>query len=195
MHDRWPDFAITLESGESDRVNDVIDEIGDMSLDERIELFDVCFDELTQLYEDANDGYVRQSLVRVADQLVPGLPTVMALDNNDRSIGADEAAIRDQTDALCGFLLAALTDDDGRVRQAAKRGLKDVFRTYDALDDEETLDALAVELDEMAAEASGTQAKHIREAKDEATFALQSGIARLVEGFQDEFGDSIQEDM
>ena len=87
--------------------------------------------------------------------------------------------------------MGKLTDDDGRVRQAAKRGLKDVSRTYDALDDEETLDALVVELDEMAAEASGTQAKHLREAKDETTFALQSGIARLVEGFQDEFGDSI----
>lgn len=184
MDDRWSDFATILESGESNRVNDVIDEISDMSLDERIELFDVCFDEVAQMYEEADDGYVRQSLVRVADQLTPGIPTVMTLDNEDRSIGADEAAIRDQTDVLCGFLLEALTDDDGRVRQAAKRGLKDVFRTYDSLNDEETLEALVAELDEMAAQASDKQAKHLREAKEDARFSLQSGVAHIVEEFQ-----------
>lgn len=119
----------------------------------------------------------------------------MALDNDDRSIGTDKAELQEQTDALCGFLLEALTDDDGRVRQAAKRGLKDVFRTYDALDDEETIEALVIELDEMAGETSGTQAKHLREAKEEAKSLLQSSIARLVEGFQDEFGDSLQKDM
>jgi hypothetical protein len=163
-------------------------------LDERIELFDVCFDEVAQMYETADDGYVRQSLVRVADQLTPGIPTVMALDNDDRSIGAGEAAIRDQTDALCGFLLEALTDDDGRVRQSAKRGLQDVFRTYDALGDEETLEAVVVELDEMAAEASGKQAKHLREAKEDAKFSLKSGVARIVEGFQEEFDESLDFD-
>lgn len=194
MGDRWSDFATKLESGESNRVNDVIDEISDMSLDERIELFDVCFDEVAQMYEDADDGYVRQSLVRVADQLTPGIPTVVALDNEDRSIGADESAIRDQTDVLCGFLLDALTDDDGRVRQAAKRGLKDVFRTYDSLNDEETLEALVVELDEMEGEASDKQAKHLREAKEDARFSLQSGVARIVEGFQREFGESLDPD-
>ena len=192
MHERWSDFTTELESGKSDRVNQVIDEVNDMSLDERVELFNVCFDELARMYEEVDDGYVRQSLVRVADQLIPGLPTVMALDNDDRSIGIDEAELQDQTDALCGFLLEALTDDDGRVRQAAKSGLKDVFRTYDALNDEETLEALVVQLDEMAGETSGTQAKHLREAKEEAKSSLQSGIARLVEGFQEEFDDSLQ---
>jgi hypothetical protein len=194
MNDRWSRFATALDSGESNRVNDVIDEIGDMGLDERIELFDVCFDEVVQMYEDADDGYVRQSVVRVTDQLTPGIPTVMALDTEDRSIGIDEAELRERTDALCGFLLEALTDEDGRVRQSAKRGLQDVFRTYDALDDEETLEALIVELDEMANETSGTQAKHLREAKEDAKFSLQSGVARLVEGFREEFGDSLQGD-
>jgi hypothetical protein len=47
----------------------------------------------------------------------------------------------------------------------------------------------------MAGETSGTQAKHLREAKEEAKSLLQSSIARLVEGFQDEFGDSLQKDM
>jgi hypothetical protein len=194
MHERWSRFGTELESGESDRVNDVIDEIGDMSLDERIDLFDVCFNELAQMYDRADDGYVRQSIVRVADQLTPGIPTVMAIDNDDRSIRINEAELKHQTDTLCGFLLEALTDDDGRVRQAAKRGLKDVFRTYDALGDEETLEALVVELDEMAEEASGTQAKHLSEAKADVKFSFKSGIARIVDGFQEEFGESSNPD-
>ena len=194
MNGRWSKFATELESSESDRVNTVIDEINDMSLEERIELFDTCFDELTEMYATADDGYIRQSLVRVAEQLVPGLPTVMAVDNDDRTIAANETTLRDQTDALCGFLLEASTDDDGRVRQSAKRGLKDVFRTYDALDDEETLEALVIELDEMASRASGTQEKHLREVKEDARFSRQSGVARLVEGIKEEFGDSLRED-
>jgi hypothetical protein len=119
MNKRWLCFATELESDEWGCVNDAVDEIGDMSLDERTGLFNICFDELAQMYEDTDDRYVRQSIVRVVDQLTPGVPTVMALDNDDRSIGIDEADIRDQTDALRGFLLEALTDDDSRVRQAA----------------------------------------------------------------------------
>lgn len=190
VHDRWSQFATALESGESDRVTEVIDEIREIDLDERVELFDVRFDDVTQMYEAADDGYVRQSLVRVADQLTPGIPTVMAVDNDDRSIGAGEADIRDQTDAICGFLLEALTDDDGRVRRSAKRGLQGVFRTYNALGDDETLEALVIELEEMAAEATGKQRKHLRETRADAEFSLRSGVARLVEGFEAEFDES-----
>ena len=147
MNEQWTEFVAALESGESDQVNEVIEDVKEMGLEERIELFDVCFDELTEMYAAADDGYVRQSVVRTAERLIPGIPVVMALDNDDRSIGADEADVRDQTDALCGFLLEAITDDDGRVRQSTKRALKDVFRTYDSLDDEETVEALAQELE------------------------------------------------
>jgi len=124
MRDRWEGYVSNLESGDSDRANEAIDEIKNMALEERIELFEVCFDELTEMYAAADEGYVRQSIVRVAEQLTPGIPTVVALDNDDRSLDVDASEIRKQTDALCGFLLEAITDDDGRVRQSAKRGLK-----------------------------------------------------------------------
>lgn len=73
--------------------------------------------------------------------------------------------------------------------------MKDVFRTYDALNDEETLEAFVVELDEMAGEASGTQAEHLRETKEDTKFSFQSGVSRIVEGFQEEFGDPLQGDI
>ena len=192
MNEQWTEFATALESGDSDRVNAVVDDIKDMDLGERIDLFDVCFDELTEMYAAADDGYVRQSIVRAAERLIPGIPTVMALDTDDRSIGADEADVRDQTDALCGFLLEAITDDDGRVRQSAKRALKDVFRTYDSLDDEKTVEALAQELERMADEHSGKQRKHLLEANEDAEFALQSPLGRIVDEFHEEFGESLR---
>jgi hypothetical protein len=192
MNEQWTEFVAALESSESDQVNEVIDDIKEMGLEDRIELFDVCFDELTEMYAAADDGYVRQSIVRAAERLIPGIPTVMALDTDDRSIGADEADVRDQTDALCGFLLEAITDDDGRVRQSAKRALKDVFRTYDSLDDEKTVEALAQELERMADEHSGKQRKHLLEAKEDAEFALQSPLGRIVDEFHEEFGGSLR---
>lgn len=191
MDERWDRFVTELKSGDSDRVNDAIDEIKEMDLDERIELFDVCFDELIGIYAESDDGYVRQSLVRVAERLVPGIPTVFAVSDDERSLDASVDDIRTQTDALCGFLLEAITDDDGRVRQSAKRGLKEVFRTYDALEDEETIEALAHELERMAEEHQGKQRKHLLEVKDDAEFFMQSGLARIIEGFQEEFGDSL----
>ena len=194
MNEQWTEFVAALESGEPDQVNEVIEDVKEMGFEDRIELFDVCFDELTEMYAAADDGYVPQSVVRTAERLIPGIPTVMALDTDDRSIGADEADVRDQTDALCGFLLEAITDDDGRVRQSAKRALKDVFRTYDSLDDEETVEALAQELERMADEHSGKQRKHLLEAKEDAEFALQSPLGRIVEGFQEEIGDALRTD-
>lgn len=97
--------------------------------------------------------------------------------------------VSEQTDTLCGFLLEALTDEDGRVRQSAKRGLRNVFRTYSTLENSETLEALAAELDEMADEYSGSRRKHLLEAKDDAAFHQQSGFARLAEGLRREMDD------
>jgi hypothetical protein len=192
MNQQWAEFSAALESSEPDRVNEVIDDIKEMSIEERSELFDVCFEELTWLYTATADGYVRQSVVRVADQLVPGIVAVAALNNEDRSIGAEEAGIRNQTDALCGFLLEAITDGDGRVRQSAKRALKDVFRTYDSLNDEDTVEALARELESMADEHSGKQREHLLEAKEDAEFALQSSLGRVINEFHEEFGESLR---
>ena len=85
---------------------------------------------------------------------------------------------------------ARLTDEDGRVRQSAQRALEDAGRTYDALDDTATIEGLIDELESMAANAEGTQQKHLLEAKDDAEFFMQSGLGRIIEGFQAEFGDA-----
>ncbi len=182
MDERWDGFATELRSSDPDRVNEVVDEIREMDLDERVDLFEACFDGLVDIYAESDDGYVRQSVVRVAERLVPGHPVVMAAADDDRLPGRDIEDIQDQTDRLCGFLLEAITDDDGRVRQAAKGGLKDVFRTYEALENEETIEALARELEEMATDCSGKQRKHLLEAKEDAEFFMKSSIERILDG-------------
>ncbi|MWV40146.1 hypothetical protein [Natrialba sp. INN-245] len=192
MEQRWDEFAADIRSGDSEQVTETIDEIQELDLDERVQLFETCFDKLTSIYAQSEDGYVRQSTVRVAERLTPGIALVSAVAESDRSIEADVDTVRQQTDEIGGFLLEALTDEDGRVRQSAKRGLKDVFRTYDSLEDEETIEAFAVELDEMATEYSDKRRKHLLEAKEDAEFFLQSGFGRLLEGFQKEFGDSLE---
>ncbi|WP_157972422.1 hypothetical protein [Saliphagus sp. LR7] len=55
----------------------------------------------------------------------------------------------------------------------------------------ERLEALAVELEEIATEYSDKRRDHFLDAKADAEFFLQSGFGRLLEGFQKEFGDSI----
>ncbi|MDQ2050747.1 hypothetical protein RBH26_09635 [Natronolimnohabitans sp. A-GB9] len=192
MEQRWDEFAADIRSGDSEQVTETIDEIEELDLDERVQLFETCFDELTSIYAQSEDGYVRQSTVRVAERLTPGIALVFAVAESDRSIEIDVDTVREQTDEVGGFLLEALTDEDGRVRQSAKRGLKDVFRTYDSLEDEETIEAFAVELNEMATEYSDKRRKHLLEAKEDAEFFLQSGFGRLLEGFQKEFGDSLE---
>jgi hypothetical protein len=188
MEDRWNELAAALESSDPDQVNDAIDEIKSMDPDARVRLLSICFDDMSRLYAESEDGYVRQSVVRTAKQLTLGVVAPFVLDDDSSDVTFDR--LHDQTDALCGFFLEAMTDDDGRVRQSAKRGLKDGFRTYDSLDDEETIKALMVELEEMAEEYSGTRRKHLLEAKEDAEFFLQSAFGRIAEGFQKEFGDS-----
>jgi hypothetical protein len=190
MTTQWAEYEPELRSGDADRVNAVVDEIKDMSVMESAELFDECFEGVTDLYETHEDGYVRQSCVRVAQQFAPRLPAAVNLQSADVESPSAET-VHDQTDAICGFLLQAVTDADGRVRQSAKRALKDCVRTYDALDETATIEGLIEELERMAADASGKQEQHLREAKADAEFFMQSGIGRMIEGFQNEFGDEL----
>lgn len=191
MTDQWNDSVAALESSDTDRVNDAIEDIKSMGLEERLEFFRECFDDLAGVYDDSDDGYVRQSVLRVSKLLVPGLPATVALSDSTRNL--ERARIHEQTDVLGGFFLEGLTDEDGRVRRTAIRGLKDVCRTYDSLGDPTTIEAILAELDELADEYDESRRKHLLEAAEEVEFFLQSDFERLVSGFEREFGESKSE--
>jgi hypothetical protein len=183
MNDRWAEIADAIRSSDPDQVNDGLDRIKEMDADERAQLFDVGFDELTTIYMNSDDGYVRQSSVRVTKPLIPGTAAAFLINDEDRP---DETAERLQKriDAICGFLLDTIHDEDGRVRQSTKRSLKDIYRSYDALEDDDTIAALVAELDDHTKQSSGKQRDHLLDTKEDAEFFLQSDGARLMQGLQ-----------
>lgn len=185
MTDQWPQLAEPIQSSDPDQVNDAIDQIEDLDADERARLFDVAFDDLATIYDESNDGYVRQSVVRVVDRLTPGLAAAVLLTESDEE-GKDTtpADLERRLDTACGFLLETLQDEDGRVRQSAQRALKDVFRGYATLEDTETIEALVRELEQLAQQYEGKRREHLLDSKDDAAFLLNPAGSRLVESIQ-----------
>jgi len=57
---------------------------------------------------------------------------------------------------------------------------------------ESMVEALAYELERMTDGHSGKQRKHLLEAKEDAEFALQSPLGRIVDEFHEEFGESLR---
>jgi hypothetical protein len=180
MPQPWDEFRDDIASADAERVNPVVEEIGAWDIDERVRSFEDCFDGLTTLYGASDDGYVRQSCVRVASELAPGLAAAVNL-QDEQAASPDRETVVDQTDALCGFFLEAMTDEDGRVRQSAKQGLQDIFRTYDTLEERDTIEAVRAELDEMASRYDGKRGEHLEEAKRTANASLDSPLTRMVQ--------------
>lgn len=180
MPQPWEEFRDDIASGDAERVNPVVEEIGAWDIDERVRSFEDYFDGLTTLYGASDDGYVRQSCVRVASELSPGLAAAVNL-QDEQAASPEREAVVDQTDALCGFFLEAVTDEDGRIRQSAKQGLQDVFRTYDTLDERDTIEAVRAELDEMATRYEGKRREHLEDARRTANASLDSPLTRMVQ--------------
>lgn len=170
-----------VRSSEPDRVNDVLDQIQELNRNRQHELFDTGFDDLASVYEDSEDGYVRQSVVRVVDSLTSGLSVAFAL-TEDEATEETREALEQRLDTATGFLLEAIQDQDGRVRQSAVRALRGVYRGHVALEDEETVAALASELESLAEESDDACRDHLLESKADAEHLLGPAGASLIEG-------------
>jgi hypothetical protein len=184
MSQQWTEIRDAIRSSDPNKINDAIDRIKELDRDQRIHLFDIGFDDLISIYEESDDGYVRQSVVRVADQVIPGLAVVFILVDEEGSTQETKESIKKRLDTAVGFLLETLQDDDGRVRQSAKRALKDVYRGYEALEDTETIAALASELDALAQEYEDKRHDHLLESKADAEFFLRPAGTRMIESIQ-----------
>jgi len=116
------------------------------------------------MYEGSDDGYVRQSVVRAVDEFSPGMVLGVRVADDEAAI----ADVRAHLDTACGFLLVAIQDEDGRVRQAAKRALKDVYRGYRSIEDTETVEGVAEELGALAEGYEGSRREHLLDSKADA---------------------------
>lgn len=185
----WPDARADLASGDTERSNRAIDAVTDRDIAGRLGLAERHLDDLIELYEASEDGYVRQSVVRVVENLVPDIIGAVAVHNEDRDVDAE--TVRDRTDHCAEFLLEAITDDDGRVRQSAGRGLQNVARTYDGLEDNAAVALLVHELDRRAESVDEEVSEQIQQAKRDVAHFGQAGIVRVVENLEGEWMDRL----
>ena len=183
MADEWESTVAEIRSGDTDRVNTAIERLDAVEMDARGAVWTQVFDPLTDLYDESDDGYTRQAVVRAVEAVSPGLASaVNAVDSMGPAI--DEATLRDRLDTACGFLLEALQDEDGRVRQSAIRALKGCFRAYEGLEDDETIEAIGAELEDLASECTGSRREHVLEAKEDAQFFSRPGGVRMIEAIR-----------
>jgi hypothetical protein len=158
--------ADTLAVGDTDETNRIIDAIDDLDVSERYRLYDDLFDACRPVFESADDGYVRQSVVRVLREAYPGVERapggVDGLDIDD-AFQTDVAAQRDR---YVAFLLDALDDPDGRVRIAAADAfnLLAVGLGMADLDDERA--RIAADLETLAANQPEEKRKHTEQARE-----------------------------
>lgn len=176
-------IADALASGETDRTNRVIGMVEGLSVEERAAVFDDYLSVARTVYGH-DDGYVRQSAVRFADALHPGLAlrAVGRLDTANPVPGeytlADAAHHRRR---LRELFLEALVDDDGRVRRAAIKGLKTVAVAADVIDERDELESLLADLEAVAAEADGEAEAHVADASDQIAFYLDRSPTLLTD--------------
>lgn len=170
-------IAAAVASGATDRVNDVLDAIEDRDPERRAELFDQSADRLVEVYREADDGYVRQAVVRALDAMYS--VGVRREDSNDADIEG-ERSIR-----FVEFLFETLCDEDGRVRNSAVRAFGPLCVGCLLADDEALLEAAAERLAELREETDGAVREDVDEAHREVTRYLGpigEGIKRSADG-------------
>jgi hypothetical protein len=187
--DQTPDaFADALSSGDTNRVNRAITEIEDLDPEERAVLFDDCFERCRELYE-SGDGYQRQSVVRFAAALYPRLALrTVGAEPTDAAIPGDWTLDEsvDHRRRLREFYLDALVDDDGRVRRAAAKALKDLAVTAELIGADGELQTMLSELEALAEDHNGEAVqKHIDQAYENVAFHAENPGSLLPDAFRD----------
>lgn len=163
--DRTPEsFATVLATGDTDSVNEAINEIESVDATDRTEQYQALFDACRPVY-GSDDGYVRQSVVRFLRDAYPLLELRMAGSDADRVEGHTVDDLTEHRERLVEFLLEALEDDDGRVRKAAVGGFDTLGIAIDVAGSDAEKQALLDELDELADTLPEQKAEHAETAK------------------------------
>ena len=179
-------FADALASGDPDRVNRAIDAVENMELEERAAHFDDCFEVCRDVYENG-DGYQRQSAIRFADALYPRLVyrTVGEEYTDDalpEAFTVEETAMH--RERLRELYLDALVDDDGRVRRAAAKAIKDLARTAEMIESDDEMQGMLEAPESLAADHPESKTKHIEEAHQNVAFHADKPASLLPDELQ-----------
>jgi len=186
--DQTPEaFRAALSSGGTERVNHAIGEVEDMDLKERATLFDDCFELCHNLY-DSENGYQRQSVIRFAAALYPRLAIrTVGADITDEALPGEWALddIATHRSRLRDLYLAALVDDDGRVRRAAAKALKDLALSAEMIEANDELQTMVDELEALTTKHDDATQKHIEQAYENVAFHAEKPGSLLPEGLRD----------
>ena len=169
-----------LASGDSEAVNDMLDRLSGLDIEARAEHFEVLFSKSIDLYDRSDDGYVRQSVVRAVQKLMPGIVAAYNAVDNRVQTELTVDGVRERLETGCDFLIHAIQDEDGRVRRSAQRALKDGFRAYDTLEDNDRLSSMRDELSGLVTEVDSERKPHIEEAIADAEYFLRSDEPRFI---------------
>ena len=187
--DRTPEaFAAALSSGETDRVNRAIDEVEEMDLEERADIFDECLELCRDVYE-TDDGYQRQSAIRFADALYFRLAfRMVGAERSDEELPDDHTLdeLATHRSRLRTLYLDALVDEDGRVRRAAAKALKQLALTADLIEADEELQTMLTEIEALAEKhGNDDKQKHIEQAYQNVAFHAEKPESLLPAGLRD----------
>ena len=180
-------FADALSSGDTEHVNRAMDEIENTELEERAALFDECFEMCRDLYE-ADDGYQRQSVIRFAAGLYPRLAyRTVGSDLTDEAVPGEWTLdeIATHRERLRDLYVDALRDDDGRVRRAAAKAIKELALTAEMLEAEDQLWSMMDELEALAEECEDSKRKHVEQAYENVAFHAEKPFSLLPDGLRD----------
>jgi hypothetical protein len=153
-----------LASGDSEQVNDAIDDVDDMDPFELVEVYDDCFDQCEPVFDEAEDGYVRQSVVRFLREAYPMLELKIAGGTEEERDAVPDETMEAQRYRYVEFLFRAIEDDDGRVRKAAIKGIDTVATAMSMAEFDDELTALVADLEALEDSHDGQTRKHIEQA-------------------------------
>lgn len=158
--------AEVLTTADSDETNRIIDGLSDLDTASRYRLYDDLFDACRPVFEDAADGYVRQSVVRTLREAYPGVERHPEGSDVLAAEGALQAAIAEQRERYVSFLLTALDDPDGRVRIAAADAFDLLAVGLGMADRSDERDRIAEKLEAIAESQPEERRKHTEQARE-----------------------------
>jgi len=138
--------------------------------------------------DEVDDGYQRQSVIRFAAGLYPRLAyRTVGADRTDEALPGkwtlDE--ITTHRERLRNLYLDALRDDDGRVRRAGAKAIKELALTAEMLGKSDELRSMMDELKALAAECADLKRKHIEQAYENVAFHAEKPFSLLPDGLRD----------
>jgi hypothetical protein len=163
--DRSPEsFAEALASGDTECVNEAIDEIETVDTAERVDRYPALFEACYPVYE-GDDGYVRQSVVRFLRDAYPMLEIQISATEAETVDGYTVEDLAENRARLVELLLEALEDDDGRVRTAAVDGFETLGVAINAAELDAERQALVDTLDDLHDALPEAKAAHVEDAR------------------------------